>query len=109
MGPLQTEMTHFPNLSYSSTSEISPEPGPSFWEELSHIGCYKEYPGSGTAEKFFNGEGCIGRNRATTGIKSILVCNSQGNILSWQNVHQSLQVSFMKESLFDDLNIFMIA
>ena len=73
LGPLQTEMTHFPNLSYSSTSEILPEPGPSFWEELSHIGCYKEYPGSGTAEKFFNGEGCIGRNRATTGIESILV------------------------------------
>ena len=103
MGPLQTEMTHFRNLSYSSTSEISPEPGPSFWEELSHIGHYKEYPGSGTAEKFFDDEGCIGRNRwnrATTGLQSIL---------SWQNVHQSLQVSLIKDSLFDDLNIFMIA
>ena len=76
LGPLQTEMTHFPRLSYSSTSEISPEQGPSFWEELSHIGHYKEYPASGTAEKFFDDEGCIGRNRwnrATTGIQSILV------------------------------------
>ena len=77
MGPLQTEMTHFPNLSYSSTSEISPEQGPSFWEELSHIGHYKEYPASGTEEKFFDDEfeGCIGRNRwnrTTTGIQSIL-------------------------------------
>ena len=75
MGPLQTEMTHFPRLSYSSTSEISPEQGPSFWEELSHIGHYKEYPASGTEEKIFDDEGCIGRNlwnRATTGIQSIL-------------------------------------
>ena len=75
MGPLQTEMTHFRDLSYSSTSEISPEQSPSFWEELSHIGHYKEYIGSGTAEKFFDDEGCIGRNhwnRATTGLQSIL-------------------------------------
>ena len=71
-GLLQTEMTHFPNLSYSSTSEISPEQGPSLWEELSYISHYKEYPASGTAEKFFDDEGCIGRNRATTGIQSIL-------------------------------------
>ena len=66
-------MTHFPNLSYSSTSEISPEQDPSFREELSHLGRYKDYPPSGTAEKFFNGEGRIGRNRTTTGIQSILV------------------------------------
>ena len=76
MGPLQSEMTLFPNLSYSSTSEVSPEQGPSFWEELSHIGHYKEYPPSGTAEKFFDDEGYISPNRwnrATTGIQSILV------------------------------------
>ena len=63
LGPLQTEMTHFLRLSYSSTSKISPEQGRSFWEELSHIGRYKEYPRSGTAEKFFDDEGCVGRNR----------------------------------------------
>ena len=76
LGPLQTEMTHFPRLSYSSTSEISPEQGPSFWEELSHIGHYKEYSAFGTALKFFDDKGCIGRNhwnRSTTGIQCILV------------------------------------
>ena len=75
LGPLQTEMTHFRNLSYSSTSEISPEQGPTFCEELSHIGRYKEYPASGTAEKFFDDKECLGRNRwnrATRGIQSIL-------------------------------------
>ena len=113
LGLLQTEMTHFRNLSYSSTSEISPEQGSHF------LGGAFPYRPSYGVSRVWNGRKILRRWRMHWP-ESLELCDNgntkHSSLVTAEVIYfhgktftKHSKSSFMKESLFDDLNILMIA